>query len=163
MKCSTRCARDSLRNPISRTRKRIQTNLDFPSRGIRFAVLSRVIFFIKGIAREYGDVVVFRLGPTPPFWLPVPRNLHLKRHVRRLDEVIRDIMHQRRADRQDRGDLAMLVYARDEANNTGMTDKHLRDGDELEGTGWTAMIEETIGADGAVNHRTDGRLSTRRI
>jgi cytochrome P450 len=63
-----------------------------------------------------------------PFWLPSPRNRHLRRHVRRLDAVIHDIIHQRRADREDRGDLlSMLVHARDEADDTGMTDKQLRD------------------------------------
>jgi cytochrome P450 len=70
----------------------------------------------------------FQSAFPPPFWLPVPRNLHLKRHVRRLDEIIHDIIRQRRADREDRGDLlSMLVQARDEADNTGMTDKQLRD------------------------------------
>lgn len=64
----------------------------------------------------------------PPFWLPVPRNLRLKRHVRRLDGVIHAIIRQRRADSLDRGDLlSVLVQARDEADNTGMTDKQLRD------------------------------------
>jgi cytochrome P450 len=70
----------------------------------------------------------FQSAFPPPFWLPVPRNLHLKRHVRRLDAVIHDIIGQRRADHKDRGDLlSMLVHARDEADNTGMTDRQLRD------------------------------------
>jgi len=70
----------------------------------------------------------FQSAFPPPFWLPVPRNLHLKRHVRRLDAIIHDIIGQRRAEKQDRGDLlSVLVQARDEADNTGMTDKQLRD------------------------------------
>ncbi len=70
----------------------------------------------------------FQSAFPPPFWLPVPRNLHLKRHVRRLDAVIHDIIRQRRADQKDRGDLlSTLVHARDEADNTGMTDRQLRD------------------------------------
>ena len=70
----------------------------------------------------------FQSAFPPPFWLPVPRNLHLKRHVRRLDAIIQDIIRQRRADVRDRGDLlSVLVQARDEADNTGMTDKQLRD------------------------------------
>jgi cytochrome P450 len=64
----------------------------------------------------------------PPFWLPVPRNLHLKRHVRRLDDIILEIIRQRREEGRDRGDLlSVLVHARDEADNVGMTDKQLRD------------------------------------
>jgi cytochrome P450 len=70
----------------------------------------------------------FQSAFPPPFWLPVPRNLHLKRHVRRLDAIILDIIRQRREEGRDRGDLlSMLVEARDEADNTGMTDKQLRD------------------------------------
>jgi len=64
----------------------------------------------------------------PPFWLPVPRNLHLKRHVRMLDDVILDIIRQRRADQAETGDLlSMLVQAREDATKGGMTDKQLRD------------------------------------
>jgi cytochrome P450 len=69
----------------------------------------------------------FQSAFPPPFWLPVPRNLHLKRHVRRLDAIIHDVIRQRRTEAHDRGDLlSMLVRARDEADNTGMTDKQLR-------------------------------------
>src|SRR5262249_47377798 len=70
----------------------------------------------------------FQSAFPPPFWLPIPRNLHLGRHVRRLDAIIHEIIRQRRAEAHDRGDLlSMLVRARDESDNPGMTDKQVRD------------------------------------
>jgi cytochrome P450 len=64
----------------------------------------------------------------PPFWLPVPRNLALKRQVRRLDAIILKVIGQRRAERRDHGDLlSLLVEARDESDRQGMTDRQLRD------------------------------------
>ncbi|HLJ11220.1 MAG TPA: cytochrome P450, partial [Planctomycetaceae bacterium] len=70
----------------------------------------------------------FQSAFPPPAWLPAPRNLKLKREVGRLDAIIHEMIRQRRADSRDRGDLlSMLVHARDEADNTGMTDKQLRD------------------------------------
>jgi len=64
----------------------------------------------------------------PPFWLPHPRNLALKRHVRRLDAIILKVIGERRAEKCDHGDLlSLLIEARDEGDNTGMTDRQLRD------------------------------------
>jgi cytochrome P450 len=48
--------------------------------------------------------------------------------VRRLDELLQRIITQRRSEAGDRGDLlTLLMRARDEVDNTGMTDRQLRD------------------------------------
>jgi cytochrome P450 len=64
---------------------------------------------------------------NPPMWVPTRRNLRAKRNVRRLDEVVDRIIKQRR-ESGDRGDLlSKLIHARDEFDQTGMTDRQLRD------------------------------------
>jgi cytochrome P450 len=68
-----------------------------------------------------------RLVRVPTF-VPTPGNLRLRRAVRRLDDVIYGFIRQRRAGGADRGDLlSMLLQARDETGQGGMTDKQLRD------------------------------------
>jgi cytochrome P450 len=63
-----------------------------------------------------------------PMWVPTPRNLRAKRNVRLLDTVVNRIIRQRRASGGDRGDLlSKLIAARDEEDQTGMTDRQLRD------------------------------------
>jgi cytochrome P450 len=63
-----------------------------------------------------------------PMWVPTPANLRMRRAVKRLDDVIYGIIHQRRQNPADRGDLlSLLLHARDEDDGTGMTDKQLRD------------------------------------
>ncbi|MCC7085388.1 MAG: cytochrome P450 [Pirellulales bacterium] len=65
---------------------------------------------------------------NPPMWIPTPRNLRAKRNVRQLDRVVNRIIHQRRESGRDRGDLlSKLIAARDEVDQTGMTDRQLRD------------------------------------
>ena len=66
--------------------------------------------------------------PIPPSW-PTPRNARNKKAIARLDETIYRIIAQRRASRQDQGDLlSMLLLARDEADPaSGMDDKQVRD------------------------------------
>jgi cytochrome P450 len=62
----------------------------------------------------------------PPTWWPTPLNLHLRRAVKRLDQVIFRFIRERRAD--DRDDLlSRLLRARDEETGSGMTDQQLRD------------------------------------
>lgn len=64
----------------------------------------------------------------PPFWLPTPGNRRLHKAVARLDVIIGEIIRQRRAKHGDRGDLlSSLVEARDDEDQTGMTDRQLRD------------------------------------
>lgn len=65
---------------------------------------------------------------SAPFWLPTPTNRKLKKAVRRLDAILDEIITQRRAEHHDRGDLlSLLVQARDEDDQSGMTDRQLRD------------------------------------
>jgi cytochrome P450 len=65
---------------------------------------------------------------NPPMWIPTPRNRRAKRNVRQLDTVVNRIIRQRRESGRDRGDLlSKLIAARDEVDQTGMTDRQLRD------------------------------------
>jgi cytochrome P450 len=64
----------------------------------------------------------------PPLWLPLPANLRLRRAVRRLDDILYDMIRQRRQAGGRGGDvLSLLLHARDETDRTGMTDQQLRD------------------------------------
>jgi cytochrome P450 len=70
----------------------------------------------------------FQSAVPLPFGIPIPRNFELRRRVRLLESVIQQIINERRADRRDHGDLlSVLVHARDEQDQTGMTDRQLRD------------------------------------
>src|SRR5262249_42038418 len=70
---------------------------------------------------------VNRLVPVP-VWIPTPANLRLRRAVRRLDEILYGFIAQRRASPEQRNDLlSILLHARDEQDQTGMTDRQLRD------------------------------------
>jgi cytochrome P450 len=81
---------------------------------------------IDWIMRDFNSR--FQSAVPIPFGIPVPRNFELKRRVRLLESVIQKIIHERRAERRDHGDLlSVLVHARDEQDQTGMTDRQLRD------------------------------------
>lgn len=63
-----------------------------------------------------------------PSWVPTPMNQRGKRNVRQLDMVVNRIIHNRRESKSDPGDLlSKLIHARDEVDQTGMTDRQLRD------------------------------------
>src|SRR5262245_29990011 len=63
-----------------------------------------------------------------PRWLPTPRNLRFHRAMRRLDGIIYEFIRQRRASREEKGDLlSILLNARDEEDGSRMTDRQLRD------------------------------------
>ncbi len=63
-----------------------------------------------------------------PTFLPTPNNIRLHRAVRQLDRILYGIIRQRRASKELRGDLlSLLLHARDEVDNSGMTDRQLRD------------------------------------
>ena len=63
-----------------------------------------------------------------PNWVPTPRNRRAKQNVRKLDAVVNRIIRSRREAGGDRGDLlSKLIHARDEVDQTGMTDRQLRD------------------------------------
>ncbi len=81
---------------------------------------------IEWIMRDFNSR--FQSAVPIPFGIPLPRNSALKRRVRLIESVIQEIIHERRAEHSDRGDLlSVLVHARDEQDRTGMTDRQLRD------------------------------------
>lgn len=60
--------------------------------------------------------------------LPLPSNRRLAQAGARLDGTIRQMINERRASGEDRGDLlSMLLLAQDEEGGGGMTDKQVRD------------------------------------
>jgi cytochrome P450 len=62
-----------------------------------------------------------------PTWVPLPRNVRMRRAVKRLDAVIHGMIQERRASGEDRGDvLSMLLTARDE-DGSGLSDELVRD------------------------------------
>lgn len=62
-----------------------------------------------------------------PHWVPTAAHRSSRAGVRRFDALVRDLVRQRRAAGEDRGDLlSMLLHARDEAGG-GMSDRQLRD------------------------------------
>lgn len=70
---------------------------------------------------------VNRLIPVPSF-IPTPSNVRFNRAKRRLEEILKGIIAERRRLGEDRGDLlAMLLAATDEESGARMTDKMLRD------------------------------------
>jgi cytochrome P450 len=63
-----------------------------------------------------------------PLWVPTPANLRLRRAVRRLDAIIYRFIEERRQSHDEKGDLlSLLLHARDELDQSGMTDRQLRD------------------------------------
>jgi cytochrome P450 len=69
----------------------------------------------------------FRRMMMTPRWLPTHRNLQAKRAVRELTQIIDRIIEQRRADKDDAGDLlSLLIHAQDE-DGSRMTTQQLRD------------------------------------
>jgi cytochrome P450 len=63
-----------------------------------------------------------------PSWVPTPRNLQMRRAVRRLDDVIYGYIRRRRQCGEDKGDLlSILLHARDEDDGKRMSDRQVRD------------------------------------
>jgi cytochrome P450 len=61
-------------------------------------------------------------------WFPRPENIHYRQAIAQMDETIYSIIQQRRNSKEDPGDLlSMLMNARDEEDNSQMSDKQLRD------------------------------------
>jgi cytochrome P450 len=70
------------------------------------------------------------LAPVPlPDWLPLPSKRRMRREIQKLHTFITGIIRDRRASREDKGDLlSMLLLAVDEqGDGTGMTDQQARD------------------------------------
>jgi cytochrome P450 len=93
---------------------------------------------VAGEAKEVGDALEVLLGEfekrmlTPiqiPMKIPTPNNLRFRQSVQALENIIQDIIHDRRnaGDPASKTDLLqLLLNARDE-DGSGMTDKQLRD------------------------------------
>jgi cytochrome P450 len=80
----------------------------------------------KVLAEDFG--VRLRSFQLIPYWLPTPRNLTLRRAIRRLDRLIHRIIAERRASAEDRGDLlSMLLHAQDADDGSRMTGQQVRD------------------------------------
>lgn len=63
-----------------------------------------------------------------PFWVPTPQNLHVRREVRQLDEILFRFIHQRRQSTEPGNDLlSLLLAARDEDDGSQMSDQQVRD------------------------------------
>src|SRR5262245_10896208 len=63
-----------------------------------------------------------------PHWLPTPANRRSWAAIRRLDQLVYQIIAARRARAEDRGDLlSMLLRAQDSDDGTGMSDRQVRD------------------------------------
>jgi cytochrome P450 len=62
-----------------------------------------------------------------PTWVPTPANLRLRTAIRRLDQILQQLIECRR--REEAGDdaLSLLVRARDEVDGGGLSDRQLRD------------------------------------
>jgi cytochrome P450 len=61
-------------------------------------------------------------------WFPRPENISYRQAIAQMDETIYSIIEQRRNSNEDSGDLlSMLMNARDEEDNSQMSDKQLRD------------------------------------
>ncbi|HEY8989204.1 MAG TPA: cytochrome P450 [Candidatus Limnocylindrales bacterium] len=101
-------------------------------------IVSRTLFDadvtarIEEVARLGSEVQDFYYGRFAslrfliPTWLPTPGNRRLARAIRRLDEVVYDIIRERRPG-EDRGDLlSLLSLARDETG-AGMSERQIRD------------------------------------
>ena len=87
-----------------------------------------------GEAMTVGQETFLRRVTTWRFFLPdtfpLPENLPFIRAANRLDEIIYDIIAQRRAQRakgEDRPDLLSMLLAAQDEDGSGMTDKQLRD------------------------------------
>ena len=87
---------------------------------------------IEEVARLGAEVQDFYYGRFAslrfliPTWLPTPGNRRLASAIRRLDDIVYDIIRERQPG-EDRGDLlSILLLARDE-NGAGMSERQVRD------------------------------------
>jgi cytochrome P450 len=76
---------------------------------------------------DFGKIVGISARFQPPMWVPTPSNRRLRKHVGRIDTLIRGIIDARKARQEQRDDLlSLLIRARDEAGGK-MTDTQVRD------------------------------------
>jgi cytochrome P450 len=79
------------------------------------------------LAQDFG-ARLSSLRQLLPAWLPTPRNLKVRRAIRRLDDIVYRMIAGRRQRPEDRGDLlSILLAARDADDGSAMTDRQVRD------------------------------------
>jgi cytochrome P450 len=109
-------------------------------RRLTLAIIARTLFDVELTGKaanldEAGQVLAEVLPREMsaairlPDWLPLPGKARKRWAIRVFDELIRDVIRQRRATAEDKGDLlSMLLKAVDaEGDGTGMTDEQARD------------------------------------
>jgi cytochrome P450 len=73
------------------------------------------------------DMSAYVYFPLPPLSVPTPRNRRMRAALRTLDTMIYELIHERRREQTDRGDLlSMLLLARDDEGQA-MNEQQLRD------------------------------------
>ncbi len=70
---------------------------------------------------------VMNSGFIIPQWVPIPRNRRIAKAVRELDAIINQIIAERRATDEDKGDLLSMLLQTEDADGERMTDKQVRD------------------------------------
>ena len=94
--------------------------------GVSDEEATRVQRSVAGLQRIAIQISKFGMLVSP--WLLLPLHQLLKRGTRVLDEVVMQIIAERRATGNDRGDLlSMFLTAQDEVDGVGMTDEQVRD------------------------------------
>ena len=71
--------------------------------------------------------VDFRTQNIIPGWLPLPRNRRRIKAGQSLDGIVRQIIDERRAANEDRGDLMSMMLLSEDENGERMNDQELRD------------------------------------
>jgi cytochrome P450 len=80
------------------------------------------------VSDQFAKLLGHPLGPLLVRLPFLPSIRRFNRNIATLDEIVEDIIAERRRDQADRGDLlSLLVLARDEATGEGMDDRQLRD------------------------------------
>jgi cytochrome P450 len=115
-------------------------NLEDEMTHLTLEIIAKTLFDVEltGEAARLGEVVdvlretimrEFVAVLSLPDWLPLPRKRRMRWAIQTLDGLIRDIIRQRRATGEDKGDLlSMLLLAVDEeGDGGGMTDEQARD------------------------------------
>ncbi|GKS59609.1 cytochrome P450 [Nitrospira sp.] len=67
------------------------------------------------------------LALLTPLWLPTPTHRTFARHTRRLDDIVRSIIRERRSHRRTRADLLGLLLAATDSHGRPLNDDAIRD------------------------------------
>ena len=89
-----------------------------------------VVICLEGVMRDF--LARFRAPIPIPYWLPTLGNWRLKRTIRRLDGILQQMIDERRAAIEGKGELrgdflSLLICARDENDGKPLSNQQLRD------------------------------------